>query len=325
MTQSPRVRIALWSAIAGCLVAAFVSIPTIGDGTQTVNAGTAGAASPPPSTPTEGAPATAGGGAGEAPVSTPAHGSPGLPAAAEPSATDKGAAPAPAPAGATAAASAKGEPVPAAPPPADGALDPGPLSPPKQGEYSYRFENSTGDSGVARSVYGEPKRSGDVTTQSLQVIGGGRNEQTDVEWRPDGQYYVNTTFTQSGTSLDCKWSPALAERKFPMQPGLTWASESSCVVFVNGAKGEIRRTISGKVIEAQRIEVAGSSLVVWVYEWSDNLETPRGRQRQVGKMYFSPKLGLMVRSTGTMTQTDQAGKTTSRQFTRELMRLEPTT
>ena len=203
--------------------------------------------------------------------------------------------------------------------------NPGVFVAPKAGEYNYIFKNDTGDGGSARSTYGVPKRSGDITTQTLQVVGGGRNERSKIEWRADGQYFMTTAYTQSGTTLDCTWSPPLLERRLPMSPGVTWASESSCPVNVNGAPGEIRRKVTGSVTETQRIKVDDKTVDVWVYDWTDLLQTPRGVQEQSGKVYFSPAHGLFLRSTGVMKQTEHGGETVTRNFERELSHLKPAT
>lgn len=206
-----------------------------------------------------------------------------------------------------------------------GPSEPGAVSPPRAGEYTYTFENSTGDDGAARSTYGSPQTKRDVTAQTLDVVGGGRNEKTSLEWRPDGLYNITTVFTLPSGTVDCTWSPPLLERRLPMSVGTTWTSESTCPVVVDDAKAQMRRSVQGTVVEATNIKMGQETVAVWAYDWSDRLESPRGVQEQVGRMYFSPKHGLFVRATGKMTQTPTGGATTTTDFTRQLARLDPAT
>ena len=319
MIDRPVVRRVLWAVTPVCLVAALVAIPVVSDDEERLDASddparvtadeepAPGVASTQPDGVTEPGPAASAGGGGDG---GDVGGSAAVPA---PPAADGREEPS---AGSTSNATPGSTTTPAQPREGLGApVDPGPPVAPKPGLYRYRVTGGAEGDGESTTRVEEQGRSGDEVRLLVAIASGGVTITSDVVWRPDGVRTLRSRFTFGSSTGECDWEPDVVEAVFPLQPGATWRSDSSCqMTGLTPAPIELQRTSSAKVLELRRTEVAGQTVDVWAVERVERL-SGGGRSEEVTVVaLFSPKHGLDV---------DVRGTRSGQEYRRELLGLEP--
>lgn len=311
MAEHPVLRRLLWALTSIVLLAGLLSVPVVGDDEDAFEVGAGGATTT--SAPAAGAsPEGDGGDAGQA---------------GEGSATT-----AVAPADTPAAKSTTTAPLPPPttpatfPPPPDdlGApVDPGPPVPPKPGAYRYRTTGTAAEEsgeGESTTRIEESGRSGDETRLLVTTTGGELSITTEVAWRPDGVRARRSTFTFGDRKGECDWEPDVVEAVFPLRPGATWTSTSTCAV--TGAAPTpipLKRTINAEVVDLRRTRVAGVVVDVWAIKRVERLEGGGMAGETSALALFSPKHGLDVEITGSGSGGGRSGD-----YRQELLSLEPT-
>ena len=211
------------------------------------------------------------------------------------------------------------------PPPDDlGApVDPGPPVPPRPGAYRYRTTGTAaeeGGEGESTTRIEERGRSGDETRLLVTTTGGELMITTEVAWRPDGVRALRSTFTFADRKGECDWEPDVVEAVFPLRPGATWTSTSTCAV--TGAAPTpipLRRTVNAEVVDLRRTRVAGVVVDVWAIKRVERLEGGGITGETSALALFSPKHGLDVEVTGSGSGGGRSGD-----YRQELLSLEPT-
>jgi hypothetical protein len=148
---------------------------------------------------------------------------------------------------------------------------------------------------------------------------------SEVAWRGDGKYVLETTFTAQQGGFRCDWDPDVLEYKLPLAQGTTWRIENSCVV-AQGFTIEIEST--SRVTGSEKTSVAGQTVDTWIVysEGTLTFRTPQGTsmQRVTADDRFSPAHGLSVRVSETVRGPDPAtGEDVNEASTRELLNLTP--
>lgn len=315
MLERTVLRRVLWAVTSMCLVAALVAIPVVSDDEERRDASgrpAPAAADDGPVAPTQVDGATEPGPAAPAGDGGDGAGSPAVPAPPPAAADGRGELPAGSPSNA-----APGSTTTLAPPREGlGApVDPGPAEAPRPGLYRYRVTGGAEGDGESTTRVEEQGRSGDEVRLLVAIASGRVTITSDVVWRPDGVRTLRSTFTFGSSTGECDWEPDVVEAVFPLQPGTTWRSESSCqMTGLTPAPIELQRTSSAKVLELRRTEVAGQTVDVWAVERVERL-SGGGRSDEVTVVaLFSPKHGLDV---------DVRGTRSGQEYRRELLDLEP--
>jgi hypothetical protein len=189
-------------------------------------------------------------------------------------------------------------------------------APPKPGDYRYRVVSD-----------------GETTEETTRISDGGSGRQTErgeevsseVAWRGDGKFILETTFGQPPESFRCDWNPDVLEYKFPMAAGTSWSIKGSCSP---GPGVTIEFDATSRVAGAERIAVAGQNVNTWVVRSEGTLtfRTPQETATQTitSDDRFSPEHGLSVRSTETTRGTDpETGENIDDRSSREILNLTP--
>lgn len=303
----------LWALTSIVLLAGLLSVPVVGDDDDSVDVGVGGSTTT--SSPEPAASEGDGGDAG--------------PAAADDTTVTTDTAPL--------AASTTTAPLPPPttsatfPPPPDdlGApVDPGPPVPPKPGAYRYRTTGAAAEErgeGESTTRIEERGRTDDETRLLITTTGGELSITTEVAWRPDGVRARRSTFTFGDRKGECDWEPDVVEAVFPLRPGATWTSTSTCAV--TGAAPTpipLKRTISAEVVDLRRTRVAGVVVDVWAIKRVERLEGGGNNGETSALALFSPKHGLDVEITGSGSGGSGSGGARSGDYRQELLSLEPT-
>jgi len=201
----------------------------------------------------------------------------------------------------------------AAPAAAEG---PGGTVPSKPGAYRYREVSD-----------------GETTEETVRITdrGGGRQTEaetdfsSEVAWRSDGKYILESTFGQPPQGFRCDWNPDVLEYKLPLAQGTSWRAAQSCTA----AQGfTIEFDSASRVTGAERVRVAGQDVDTWVIRSEGTLtfRTPQGSSTQnlTSDNHFSPEHGLSVKSTETVEGPDPStGDDVNETSTREILNLTP--
>ncbi len=188
--------------------------------------------------------------------------------------------------------------------------------PPKPGSYRYRETSG-----------------GETSEQTLRITDKGAGRQTEedgevtseVAWRDDGKYIVETTFTAQQGGFRCDWDPDVLEYKFPLASGATWRIKNTCTV-AQGFSIEIDST--SRVTGSEKTSAAGQTVDTWIVHSEGTLtfRTPQGSSKQnlTADDRFSPAHGLSVHVSETIRGPDPAtGENVNESSTRELLNLTP--
>ena len=208
------------------------------------------------------------------------------------------------------------------------AQDPGPTSPPKPGTYTYRFESegsatadqSGEESGESTTTVTDVSREGDIVRQTVDISGGQFDSTSTVEWRPDRVLVTRSIFRFGGQEADCDWTPDYLQAQLPLREGLTWEGRSSCTVTGFGVPITVERTTSNRVSGLERRRIAGRVLDLWVIESDDRITFSTNEIRSQVRSWFSPPLGMIAASEGTVEGSGQQGSGDGR-FSTELISL----
>ncbi len=169
-------------------------------------------------------------------------------------------------------------------------------------------------------------------TRALRITDNGPTGQTEtldgqlvveVAWRSDGKYGLEHKFGQPN-GLVCDWQPDIRELAFPLEVG-QWMYRSTCEPFEGVS---IERSATSEITGAAQVIIGGQDTIVWVVRTVANIKFKSGtgttEQKEVSKSLFSPKYGLMVRSTQRRTGHDPSTrKQIDQTITLELTSLDP--
>ncbi|HVF31800.1 MAG TPA: hypothetical protein VM933_02075 [Acidimicrobiales bacterium] len=322
MAENAALRRLLWAVVSVVLVAGLAAVPVVGDeGDELERAGS----ERPTSTTSAGSAAGGGGDAGGAAGDDGQDGDVGV------DGSGAGAGPAPSPtttvpAGASASTTAPTTP-PTFPPPPDELgtpVDPGPPSPPRPGAYRYRTSGSAaggeGGDGESTTTVADEGRVGDETRLTLTTTSDREVTITaEVSWRPGGVRTRRWTFAFGDRKGECDWEPDVVEAVFPLRPGATWTSTSTCAV--TGATPTpipLTRTTEAEVVDLRRTRVAGVVVDVWAIRRVERLEGGGMSGQTTALALFSPKHGLDVEISGSGSGGGRSGD-----YRQELLALEP--
>lgn len=277
MLDTPAVRRSLWVVTAVCLIGALVAIPGTTDEGDEARLTTAPDGSPAAPAEASGDPAA---GQRRSPtLAVPL--SPGSPLAAptpEAPAEDLG-------------------------PPAD----PGPTVPPRAGTYRYRYRQA-GQESTSLTRVEDGGRDEAETRQRVSRKGGGFDATSDLSWRADGVYVLNTVFALAGGSRQCDWDPDVLRSRLPLAVGTSWEARSSCTFEGIGPTPLVLTYRStGRVAGVQRVRVAGEVLDVWAVEETESFDFGGRTVDNTTTTLASPRHGLIVKSS-TRTRDSGAGE-----------------
>ena len=190
------------------------------------------------------------------------------------------------------------------------AQDPGATVPPKAGTYRQRV-TMQGEAKESTLKVVDVSRSGNTTTQRISFESDQGPIDNDVIWQPNALVVTKSRFTFGSSTAECDWEPDMQEYAFPLARGTTFSVDSRCTITVQGAVVNVRRTATSKIVELQRVKVAGTVVDTWVIDQTEKVETSGGfasTSESTGKEWFSPKHGLGVRSSARGTSTNPFGK-----------------
>jgi len=198
---------------------------------------------------------------------------------------------------------------------------------PAPGRYMYR--TGSGDRDVkALDVHEYPEREGGEIPHLETWVEPAHMTRSVVFWRPGERVLDREQEAQPNEqgelapSAPCDFDPDLQELKFPLTVGQSWSSASSC----QSGDRKKERSISAKVTATDTLTVGGEQVPVVVIERVVKevvpLEIGPYTATSTITEFFSPVLGLLVRSTSTMEQ-DVAGKKGTRQFRMDLQSTRP--
>jgi hypothetical protein len=197
-------------------------------------------------------------------------------------------------------------------------LDPGPPQRPKPGTYRYR---------ITPPYEEEPE-----ATRVLRITNKGSAGQTETlddelivqtAWRADGKYSLQHQFGRQ-VGVACDWEPDIREIVFPLRAG-KWESRSSC----NPYQGlVIERSSASEITGAAQLIIGGEDVLVWVIRSEAHQVFRSGQdiveQDEITKSHFSPKHGLIVRTTQRRTGEDPVSRREiDESATLELVSLDP--
>lgn len=320
MPDLTRFRPALWAAIGVCLAAGLVAVPIVdGRGDDEVLAGRGQWVGSAPSSPTsvvEGASSAEG--LGEA---APAGGGVdgGDPAPGVDGSGGSGGGDAPAPGSRPGPASAPAGPTPSAepdtPPPSTSPPttaaptedlgqpgDPGPATVPRAGIYRYKASDSRGERDTTTKIEDRPPTGAPERRQLVTIRGEGFDTDNEVSWRGDGVYVLSTVITFGENKGTCDWTPDTLQLKLPIAKGTSWESASTCnMTGIGPTPIPLNRRLTGKFLEVRRVRVAGQVIDVWAIEATEQLDGGGQKVDRAGITLFSPKHGVAVSSSGTVT------------------------
>ncbi|MDQ3107422.1 MAG: hypothetical protein M3Q68_06405, partial [Actinomycetota bacterium] len=199
---------------------------------------------------------------------------------------------------------------------------PGPASPPKPGVYRYRTSGGgaeeRGEEDTTSRVE-ERGRSGEEVRLRVTTAGGRLTSASEVAWRPDGVRTLRTTFTFGESRGDCDWEPDVVDLQFPLGPGATWSSESSCAVTgVAPTPIPLSRSVRAEVIGLRRVRIDGQVVDVWAIRRVEKLSGAGASGESTAVALFSPRHGLDVEVTGTISSGQGSGE-----FRQVLLGLQP--
>lgn len=179
------------------------------------------------------------------------------------------------------------------------AQDPGPAVPPRAGLYRYRMTSGDGEQEATTGVE-DKGRQGDETRLAVTMTGRGLTGTSEVSWRPDAVRNLRTTFSFGANTADCDWEPDVVEYALPLRAGATWSSESTCTVRFGATPVVVKRAAKAEVLELRRVKVDGRVVDVWAIRRVEQLSGGgfSGESQAVG--LFSPKHGIDVDVTGTI-------------------------
>lgn len=196
------------------------------------------------------------------------------------------------------------------------AAAPGSTVPPKPGAYRYR---ESSESGTTEETVRYADRGGGRQTESDD------DAMSEIAWRDDGKFVLETTFGQPPEGFRCDWNPDVLEYKLPLATGSSWEIKASCSP---GQGLTISIDARSEVVGSERIRVAGEDVDTWVVRSQGTLtfQTPQGTstQKVTSDDRFSPKHGLSVRSSETTEGTDpMTGQNVRDSSRREILNLSP--
>jgi hypothetical protein len=177
--------------------------------------------------------------------------------------------------------------------------DPGPAVPPRAGLYRYRVTTSEGEEEAPTRVE-DKGRPGDETRLAVTITGQGLTGTSDVSWKPDGVRNLRSKFTFGATTADCDWEPDVLEHAFPLRAGATWSSESTCTVTFGATPVVVKRTVRAEVVDLRRVRVDGQVVDVWAIRRVEQLSGAGQSGETQALVLFSPKHGIDVEVTGTV-------------------------
>jgi hypothetical protein len=197
-------------------------------------------------------------------------------------------------------------------------LDPGPPQRPKPGTYRYRItppnEEDPNHSRVLRIT--NNGSAGQTETLDGELI-------VQTAWRADGKYSLQHQFGRN-SGVACDWEPDIREIAFPLRTG-KFESRTSC----NPYEGlVIERSTSSEITGAAQLIIGGQDVLVWVIRSEAHQVFRSGQdvieQDEITKFHFSPKYGLIVRSTQRRTGEDPVSRDEiDESATLELISLDP--
>ena len=130
-----------------------------------------------------------------------------------------------------------------------------------------------------------------------------RSSGVTAKWAPSGVTRTALRFPSGDDEPPrrCELEPPLLVKPLPLEVGLRWESASAC----GEGRQRMDEEISGNVVRTERVEVAGGEVDTFVIE----IVTGRGQRGLVwfaseGTHWFSPQLGVAVRSTDVRRETE---------------------
>lgn len=328
MFESGRLRPVLWGIIGVCLVAGLVAVPIVGDGDR-VRAGDGQWVGGVPSTTTLGGDVGGVEASASAPAGDEVDGGDGVPVDGSGGfgggdAPPPGARTAPvAPSGfvtpSTAASSSTAPPTTAAPPEDLGPPgDPGPAKPPRAGAYRSKLTIGAETRDTTTTIE-DRGTTGAETRQLVKIRGEGFDIDSDVAWRPDGVHVLSSVIVFGSNRGSCDWEPDTLQLRLPTAKGTTWESASTCsMTGIGPTPIVVSRKLTGKYLELRRVRVAGQVVDVWAIEATERIEAAGRVTDRKGTTLFSPKHGLSVSSSGTVTTSDG-----TKDYRSEIQNLDP--
>jgi hypothetical protein len=187
---------------------------------------------------------------------------------------------------------------------------------PRQGLYRYRATGS--QSGESTVRVEERGRSGDEVRLGVTITGGQATIANEETWRAEGVRTLRSTFTFGQQHVDCDWEPDVVEDAFPLKPGATWSSDSSCTVTFGATPVVVRRVVHAEVVDLRRVRIDGQVVDVWAIRRVEQLSGAGQSGETTALALFSPKHGLDVDITGTASGGGQSGD-----YHQELLHLDP--
>lgn len=196
--------------------------------------------------------------------------------------------------------------------------DPGPPVAPRVGVYRYR--TTGGDEGERETTIRveERGRSGDEVRLTVTIAGGDATITNEETWRPEGVRTLRSAFTFGQQRADCDWEPDVTEAVYPLRPGATWSSDSSCTITFGAATVIVKRTARAEVVDLRRVRVAGEVVDVWAIRRVEQLSGAGQSGETTALALFSPKYGIDVDVQGTANGGGRSGD-----YRQELLRLQP--
>jgi hypothetical protein len=201
--------------------------------------------------------------------------------------------------------------------------DAGAVAVPGPGVYHYQYKSGTDSAEAATKVENKGPAAGGGQSLVLSITGQGFDSVNDVTWGPTQVQILKSTFAFGQQRAECDWSPDYLEMQLPLSKGAQWAADTSCMV--SGATPQpvpVTRKTTKKVTDARRVQVAGGEVMVWVIESVDHFDFAGNSADSTATDYFSPKLGMTVRTTGHAKGSGPRG-TQERDFEIEIQSLQP--
>ena len=133
-------------------------------------------------------------------------------------------------------------------------------------------------------------------TFRMEPLGGGRYREhiefdeappglevfQETVWSGERKVQDKETSRFAGEERTCDWQPDLVLYQFPLRRGATWQTKGACTQGDDSRE----REMTFRVLGAQRLQVGGRSVDVWVIE---------GGQGSEVRDYFAPDYGVTAR------------------------------
>lgn len=170
-------------------------------------------------------------------------------------------------------------------------------TPPKDGTYKYKVE---GEEEHKETVIRTLSNAGGVVRQSLSGVGSVGSGDVETVWNGQGWTWERINASANGQSSSCAFEPPLQTLPQPVKTGASWSFDSRCTFTYGATTVVVHVQGSGKVTGADRVDVGGTLVDVWVVERQQKVTVSYG-----GKEYpsegkstekWSPAHGLLVES-----------------------------